>query len=108
MVAQADDLTGQRVDFLDLLDLVAEEFHADGVLFPGWIDIDDVAAHTEVGALKSDVVAVIPDIDEFAQDFHLVLDHPGTQRQDLVLVIDRRTEPVDAGDRCDNDDVPAL
>ena len=50
------------------LDLVAEELDADGALvLVGREDLDHVAAHAEGAAVEVDVVALVLDVDERAQ-----------------------------------------
>ena len=56
----------EGVDLADALDLVAEVFHADGLIAPvGREDLHRVAAHAEHVALEGDVVSLIPAVDEF-------------------------------------------
>ncbi len=58
----------QRVDLLDRLDVVAEELDADGrLVLVGREDLDHVAAHAERAAVEVDVVSLVLDVDELAQ-----------------------------------------
>src|SRR5690606_20879338 len=59
-----NDLTTDRVKVIQRLDLVAEEFDANGKLFVHRNDLDRVAPHPEVSAYKLDVVALVLHIDE--------------------------------------------
>ena len=102
-------LAGQRVEFGDRLDLVAEEADAPGaVLVVGREDLDRVAAHAEDAAREIAGRALVLQRDEVVDELALV---------DLVAELQReghrgigldRADAVDAGDRGDDDDVVAL
>ena len=67
-----DHLAGERVDRAHALDLVAEELDADRALLVGGEDLDGVAAHAELVAGEREVVALVLQLDEPAQDRPLV------------------------------------
>ena len=67
-----DDLAGERVDRADALDLVAEELDAHRPLLVGREHLDRVAAHAELVAGEREVVALVLQLDEPAQDRALV------------------------------------
>ena len=67
-----DDLTGERVDRRDALDLVAEQLDADGPLLVGGVHLDRVAPHPELVAGERVVVALVLEVDEPGQDRPLV------------------------------------
>ena len=67
----ANHLAAQRIDFVQRLDLVAEELDSyRALLFVGRKNLDRVAAHPERPAMKIVVVALILDVHQLAQ--HLV------------------------------------
>ena len=102
-------LAGQRIEFGDGLDLVAEEADAPGaVLVVGGEDLDRVAAHAEHAAGEVAERALVLQRDEVGDELALV---------DLVAELQReghrgigldRADAVDARDRGDDDDVVAL
>ena len=67
-----DDLAGERVDRADALDLVAEELDADRPLLVRREHLDRVAPHAELVAGEREVVALVLQLDEPAQDRALV------------------------------------
>ncbi len=81
-----DDLTGERVDGRDALDLVAEQRHADRVLLVRGEDLDRVAAHAELVAREPHVVALVLELDEPAEDRALVALLPYREHQQLLGV----------------------
>ena len=101
------DLARERVEVLDLLDLVAEEDRAVGRLGVGREDLERLAAHAERPAREHLVVAVVLHVHELAE--HLVaVDHVALLEDlDLRVVLLRRAHAVDARDRRDHDHVAA-
>ena len=91
----------------DLLDLVAEERDAIRGLGVRRLDLDDVALHAEAPAPEDRVVARVLDVDQLAQHEIAVGLLAGGQEDDLLLVLLRRAEAVDARHRCDDDRVAA-
>ena len=84
-----DDLAGERVDRRDALDLVAEELDPDGPLLVGREHLDRVAAHPELVAGEREVVALVLQLDEPAEDRALVALLPHVEDQRLLA----RTPP---------------
>ncbi len=70
LVLAADDLAAGGVDDRELLDFVAPELDAVGVLFVTGPNFDTVAADAELAAGKLDVVALVLNIDQAAK--HIV------------------------------------
>ena len=65
MRALAVDLPRHDVELHDAVHLVAEELDAHrAVVVAGREDLDDIAAHAELAALKGDVIALVADGDE--------------------------------------------
>jgi len=102
-------LAAQRVDFVKRLDLVAEELDPDCAVFlVGWKDFDGVAAHTEGSAMEVVIVALVLDIDQFAQDT-VALGALTLFEKDHQLEIDLGlAEAVDTRDGGDYKDVVSL
>ena len=69
-------VSGSTTD--DALDLVAEQLDADGVLLVGGVDLEGVAPDPELAPHQVEVVALVLDVDQLAQDRALVvlLAHP--------------------------------
>ena len=107
VVDRVEDLAGQRVEVLDRLDLVAEERDPVGRLGVGGHDLQHLAAHPEGAAAEDRVVALVLHLDQLAQ--HLVaVDLVAELEQLHFFVVDLgRADPVDAGDRGDDDHVAA-
>ena len=89
------------------LDLVAEERDPVGRLGVGGHDLQHLAAHAEGAAAEHRVVALVLHLDQLAQ--HLVAVDLLADLEELhFFVVDlRRADPVDAGDRGDDDHVAA-
>src|SRR2546423_1005090 len=66
-IVTGEQLAGQRVDRIDVDDLVAEELDAVGELLVARMHLDDVAAHAEGRALEVHVVATVLQVDQLAQ-----------------------------------------
>src|SRR5450432_714250 len=68
-IERAKHFAAQRVDLADAVDLVAKELDADRrCLFIGWENLDYVATHAKRTAVKIDVVALVLDVDQAAQE----------------------------------------
>src|SRR5262249_53386655 len=66
---RALDAAAERVDLFDGFDGVAEELDADGgLLLVCREDLDDVAADAEGAAVEVDVVSLVLDVDEHAEE----------------------------------------
>ena len=104
-----DDLAGDGVDLADAVDLVAEVFHADRARRPvGGPKLNRVASDAEHIALKRNVVALIPVVNEAAHQLLARKLRPGRQIDHHLLKIIRLAESVDAADRRHDDHVPPL
>ena len=102
-----EDLAGERVEVLDLLDLVPEEDRPVGRLGIGREDLQRLPPHPERAAAQCRVVARVHVVDELAQDLvavgHLAL----RQQRDLRVVLLRRAEAVYARHARHHDHVAA-
>ena len=107
LVFALEQLAGERVDRVDVGDLVAEELDAVGELLVGRMQLDDVAADAEGGALEVDVVAAVLQVDELPQHLVAIGLDALADRQDRLLVLDRRAEAEDAADGGDEQHVVA-
>ena len=106
---RAGELTGQRVELADALDLVAEQGDAPGaVLEVAGPDVDRIAAQAEGAALKGGVVAAVLQLHERAGEGVAGDAAAGLEADDHVAVGLDRADAVDAGDGGDDDDVAAL
>ena len=90
---------GERVDFRNAVDLVAEEFHAqDGVGALGGENFHHVAAGAELVSCQVDVIALILDFHQLFQELVTAFFHAGPQRNHHRAVIDRVAQAVNARD----------
>ena len=100
-----DELARERIDNRDALDLVAEELDPDRLFFVGREHLDRVAAHAELVAHESEVVPLVLQLDQAAQDVALVARLAHAQHQQLLGVLLGRTETVDGRHRRNDDHV---
>ena len=77
VLALGEQLTGERVDLGDPLDLVAEELDADDPLLRGRPELERVATHPEARASEVGVVALVLQVDEVAQHRVAAVRAPG-------------------------------
>ena len=108
VVSQSQDFPRQRVHLLDGLNFVAKEFYADSFVGACREDIDDIAADTEIASLKSQIVSCVLYVHQFAEDFVALFLHAWSERQHLILVVERRTQAVDTGYGSHDDNVTTL
>ena len=101
----ADDVTGQRMQIVQRLDLVAEELDAHREFLVGRDDLDGVAAHPERATGECHVVAGVLDVDEQPQQRIARNLLPDLHLDGPVHVGLRRAETVDARHRRDHNDV---
>src|SRR5438094_1342558 len=100
-----DELSRQRVEVLQALDLVAEHRHAEGGLLVGGEDLERLPAHAERPAAERRVVTAVLDRDELAQEV-VAVDHVAlAQDLHVHLVGLGRAEAEDGADAGDDDDV---
>ena len=99
-------LARQRVDDGQPLDRVAEHLDAQHRLVVGRVHLDGVAPDPELAPPERQVVPVVLQVDQAAQDRALVVVDPGVELQQLAPVLGRVAHAVDAGDRGDDDRVP--
>ena len=71
-------------------------------------NIDDITPDTKASAIKINIVTHILNINELHQNVLARLLHPRTQRKNLILVIERTTETVDARNAGNYDNVASL
>ena len=93
MAKPAERHAGQGIDAADAVHLVPEELDAHHILIRvNRPYLDRVAAHAEAVALEGDVVALVLDVDEAADERIAADFHARTQRNDHALVVDRVAE----------------
>ncbi|MNC11449.1 hypothetical protein D3C75_591480 [compost metagenome] len=79
MIALADQLSGQHINFCNPLNLITEQFNPDGVLpLGGREDFDHITAYTEGTPHKVKIIALILDIHQPAQNLIARLLHSDT------------------------------
>jgi hypothetical protein len=69
----AQVLAGDEVELGDAVDVVAEHLDADAELLVGGVDLDGVAPHPELAPAEDGVVALVPHVDQAAEDVALVV-----------------------------------
>ena len=109
MIQNPGGRAGEGLDLGDALHLVPPELNADGVVFGvDRVDVDGIAPDPEGVALKGNVVALVADLDQLADQLLPALFHAGAERDDHVLVVDGVAQTVNAGDRGHYNDVSPL
>ena len=102
------DVAGQRIEEADAVDVVAEEFHADGFLVHvGRVDLDHVATDPEFAAAEGDIIASVEEIDEASEEGFAREVGACSEREEHLLVVFRRGETVDARHAGHDEDVAA-
>ena len=96
VLALGQQLTGERVELGDPLDLVAEELHPDQRLLRCRLELQGVAADAEPRPAERLVVALVLEIDQVAQDRIPSVLPADPQPEHRRAVVDRRAEAVDA------------
>ena len=103
------ELARQSVDLSNAINFVPEKLDAhDGVSAFGGENFHYVAAHTEFVADEVDVVSLILDFDQLAQQFIPAFFHARTKGDDHGAVVDWIAEAVDTRNACHNNDVAAF
>ena len=103
------DLPGQGIDLCNPVHLIPEEFYPVGIAAGiGGIDFQHIAADTERTALEIHVVSRVLDVDELVYHLIPVLDHAGAQGDHHLLIVDRASQTVNAGDRSHDNDIASL
>ena len=108
VLALGEELAGQRIEFGDPLDLVAEELDPDDRLLGRRLELQGVAADAEPGPADGGVVALVLEVDQVAEHGVAPVLPALPQPEDGRAVVDRRAEAVDAGDAGHDDHVAAL
>ena len=108
LVVPPDRLSSDRVERRQPVDLVAEQLDAEALLFVRGVHLDDVAADPEFASGEFQVVALVLNLDELAEDLVPSDALPALERQQHAVVGFGRTETVDARHAGDDDDVAAL
>ena len=102
-------LAGERVEFGDLLDLVAEKPDPPGaVVVVGREDFQIIAANAEGAADEGGVIAGVLQVDELAHDGARIGDVAGLQLEGHRRIGLDRADAVNARDRGDDDHVIAF
>ena len=105
---RGDRLAGERVEARDPLDLVAPQLDPDRLLLVRGKHFDRIAAHAEGAALERDVVALVQDVHQAAQNLLAWDLFADFEVEHQSAVVDRVAQSVDARHRCHDDHVPAL
>ena len=109
MVQHPVHAAGDRVEVADAVDLVPEELHPDGVVpVVGGVDLHRVPPDPEHVPLKGDVVALVADLHQAAQQLIPVPLGPHPEGHHQVGKIVRLAQAVDAGHGGYYDHVPPL
>ena len=108
----ADDLGGQAgdgVDVADAVDLVAEELHPDGGILPvGGVDLHGIPPDPKHIPGEGDVVALIADLHQTAEQLPPVHGHAGAEGDHHFGEVLRLAQTVDTAHRGYHDHVPPL
>ena len=107
LVEDFKNFAGDRMNFRDALDLIAEECYAYMNIFADRMKLDRVAAHPEAPADEGHVVAEILHVDELAKESAAVDILANLEMMRHLGVVGRRAEAVDTGNGGYNDHVAA-
>src|SRR5207248_2663951 len=107
-VELAGGAAGDRIDARDLVDLVAEELDADGVVLVGGPELEDVAADAERAAPEVVRRALVLHLRQLAQVLRERLLHAPLEEEEHAEVEVGIADAVDARDGGDDDDVAPL
>ncbi len=99
---------GDRIDARDLVDLVAEELDADGVVLVGGPELQDVAADAEGAAAEVVRRPLVLHLGEAAEVLRERLLHTPLEEEEHAEVEVGIADTVDARHRGDDDDVAPL
>ena len=102
------DLAKERVDLAEGLDLLAPHCDPVSVILIGGEDFDHVAAHPEVSTPEVDVVALVLDLDQPAQDVLAADLLPFLEQEQHPVIGFGRAKAVNATDARDNQAVAAF
>ncbi|CAB4864377.1 unannotated protein [freshwater metagenome] len=94
-----DDLTGERVQLVQCLNLVAEHFYSDRQLFILRDDFERVATHAKFASTEVDIVALVLHSDESTDDIGSTDCLADLKSQHRIKVFLRRAKTVDARHR---------
>ena len=98
MFALRQDFASHAVDFLNFFYFITKQRNPDHLFIgAGRINLDHVTAYTELAAGESHIIAVVLDLDQFAQNIIALADLSLPQRQHHTPVFIRRTQAIDAG-----------
>lgn len=83
-----DDLHRDRVEDLEALDGIAEEFDADGDLLVCGVNLDDVASDAESAALEVHLVARVLHVGEADEEVAAIDARTGFEEEDALLELE--------------------
>lgn len=102
-------LARHDVDLADALDRIPEKLEAQRrVAAVNGENLHDIAPHAELIAVEADVIALILDIDQTADEIVPLDAGIGADGDDHAAVVDGVAQRIDAGDRRHNDDIAPL
>ena len=100
------DLTSQSFNLTDAINLIPKKLNPKGMLIPrGRENLYYIPTDTEFPPLKVDVVTLKLDIHQVVEQFITRNLQTWTQTNDAIRVFLRRTQTIDTGNRCDDNDV---
>ena len=109
VVEVAGGLAGDHVDLADAVDLVTEELHPYGLVVGiGGENLHRVPPDTEHIALKGDIIALIADLDQLAQQLVKVPGLAWTEGDHHVGIINRVAQTINTGNRSHHNYVSAF
>ena len=105
----AINLAGNYIEFQDAVYLVTEKLNPDGpIAIACRKDLDNITPHAELAALKGNIIALIADMHQLAQDGLSRRLLSLVQGQNHFMVAFRRAQAIDAGYACHHDNIPPL
>ena len=108
MVSETKNLSCNGIDFLDVFHLISEEFDSDSVLSSRGIYVDNISPYSEIASVQSHVVSRVLDVNKLPEKLLPVLLHARSQGNNLVFIVNRASQTVNAGYRRNYYYIPSL
>ena len=102
-------LSGQPVNLRNSLHLIPEKLNPIGLASGiGRKHLQHISPHPEGSPMEVHIIACILNINQLMNNLIPVPHHPRPQRNHHLLIINRTSQAIDAGDRCYNDHILPL
>ena len=94
-IQAAPDLSGQRIEFTDTINLITKEFNPHSIFKCRYRkDLQHIPVYTKCSTVEIHIISDILDIRQFINHHIPILDHSDTERQHLLPIFIRITDTV--------------